>query len=320
MTNSKIIGTGSGLPEKVLTNYDLEKIVDTSHDWIVERSGIERRHIAGEGETASTLAETAARNAIDMAGIQATDIDLIVVATTTPDLVMPSTACLLQKRLDIPGVPAFDIAVACAGFIYALSIADQYIKSGMVKNALVVGTEVMSSIIDWEDRTTCVLFGDGAGAAVLQAIDEVGILSTHLHADGSYADSLYVLSGLPGQVDKEKSPYVHMKGKEVFKFAVKALGDIVDETLAANNLEKSDIDWLIPHQANIRIIQATAKKLSMPMEKVVLTVADHGNTSAASIPLALDHAVRKGQVKRGEKLLLEAIGGGFAWGSALIVF
>lgn len=320
MKYSKIIGTGSYLPEKILTNHDLEKIVDTKHDWIVERTGIKQRHIVGEGETSSTMAEQAARNALASANIQAEDLGLIIVASTTPDVVMPSTACFLQSHLGVPGIPAFDISAACAGFIYAMSIADQFIRTGTIKNALIVGAETMSSIIDWNDRRTCVLFGDGAGAVVLQASDQPGVLSTHIHADGNYKDLLYVPSSLPGQANISEPSYVQMSGNEVFKFAVKILGKMVTETLDANNINKEDIDWLIPHQANLRIINATAKKLDLSMEQVVVTVGEHGNTSAASIPLALDQAVRDGRVKPGHKLLLEAIGGGFTWGSALIDF
>lgn len=320
MYHSKIIGTGSYLPEKVLTNKELETRVETSDEWITERTGIKSRHIAAEGEYASHLAEKASRRAIEAANIAASDIDMIIVATTTPDMVMPCTACLLQAHLGLPGIPAFDIVVACSGFIYGLSIADQFIRSGQMKNILVVGSEVMSSIIDWDDRRTCVLFGDGAGAVIIQQSEQPGILSTHIHADGSLKNCLFTPSGLPGQYNKELPPYVYMEGNKVFKFAVKALGEVVEEALEANNMSKEDIDWLIPHQANLRIIQATAKKLNLPMEQVVLTVAEHGNTSAASVPLALDAAVRDGRIQRGQTLLLEAIGGGFGWGSALIVY
>ena len=319
MIYSKIIGTGSYLPEKVLTNADLEKMVDTSDAWIQERTGIRERHIAADGEFTLDLAEHASRRAIEASGIAASDIDLIVVATTTADRVFPSTACLLQSRLGNRGCPAFDIQAVCAGFVYAIGVADKFVKTGSAKRALVVGAETFSRIIDWTDRDTCVLFGDGAGAVILEASNEPGIYSTHLHADGDYADYLHVPKGVSQGYSLEKEgAYVEMQGNKVFKFAVKALGDIVDETLQANNMEKSDIDWLVPHQANIRIIQATAKKLNMSMDQVVLTVAEHGNTSAASIPLALDNAVRSGKIKRGETLLFEGIGGGFAWGSALV--
>lgn len=321
--NSRIIGTGSYLPEKILTNQDLEKMVDTSDEWIVERTGIKSRHIAAEGETTCDLAEVAARRAIEMSGKKPEDIDLIIFATTTPDLIFPSTACLLQKRLEIKnGGAAFDVQAVCAGFVYALSVADKFIKSGSHKCALVVGAETLSNILDWTDRGTCIIFADGAGAVVLEASEEAGILSTHIHADGQYEELLNTSGGLSKNKDLLDSGgvFVQMKGNEVFRMAVNTLGRIVDETLAHNNLEKSDVDWLIPHQANIRIIKATAKKLKMGMEHVVVTVDTHGNTSAASVPLALDAAVRDGRIKRGETLLLEAFGGGFTWGSALIKY
>ncbi|VAX12260.1 3-oxoacyl-[acyl-carrier-protein] synthase, KASIII [hydrothermal vent metagenome] len=321
MTYSRIAGTGSYLPEKILTNADLEKMVETSDQWIIERTGIKKRHIS-EGQTTCDLAEQAALNAIDAAGINKHDIDLIIVATTTPDRVFPSTACLLQERLDIHGCPAFDIQAVCTGFVYALSIADMFVTSGKAKHALVVGAETLSNIIDWTDRGTCILFGDGAGAVVLSASEEAGILSTHLHADGKYKDLLTVHGGISESPDKFKAgeALVEMRGNEVFKIAVNTLGRIVDETLAANNMDKSMIDWLVPHQANIRIINATAKKLGMSMDNVVVTVDEHGNTSAASVPLALDIAVRDGRIKRGETVLLEAFGGGFTWGSALLKY
>ncbi|MGD8483598.1 MAG: beta-ketoacyl-ACP synthase III, partial [Thioalkalispiraceae bacterium] len=290
MIYSRITGTGSYLPKKVLTNADLEKIVETTDEWITERTGIKKRHIAEDGETTCDLAEQAARNAIDAAGLDIKDIDLIVVATTTPDRIFPSTACLLQQRLDIHGCAAFDVQAVCTGFIYALGVADKFIQTGSAKNALVVGAETMSRTVDWTDRTTCVLFGDGAGAVVLSASDEPGIMSTHLHADGKYEALLTVPAGVSEQPERfrQGEAFMQMKGNEVFKMAVNTLGRIVDETLEANNLQKSDIDWLVPHQANIRIINATAKKLSMPMDNVVVTVDEHGNTSAASVPLALD--------------------------------
>ncbi len=320
--NSRIAGTGGYLPENVVTNADIEKMVETSDEWIRERTGIRQRHIAVEGETTCDLAEKASRRAIEAAGLTPQDIDLIIVATTTPDRIFPSTACLLQARLDLHGCAAFDVQAVCTGFVYALSIAEKFIRTGSAKRALVVGAETTSRIIDWTDRSTCVLFGDGAGAVVLEASDEPGILSTHLHADGGYRDLLTVPEGISQGFEKMKAgeAYIKMQGNEVFKVAVKTLGRIVDETLAANNMEKSDIDWLIPHQANIRIITATAKKLGMSMDQVVVTVDHHGNTSAASIPLALDVAVRDGRVKRGETLLLEAFGGGFTWGSALLKY
>lgn len=322
MKYARITGTGSYLPEKILTNADLEKMVDTSDEWIAERTGIRKRHIAGDGETTCDLVENAAKQAIEAAEIDYSDIDLIIVATTTPDMIFPSTACLLQERLKIHGPPAFDIQAVCTGFVYALGIADKFITTGSAKCALVVGADTLSRIIDWTDRGTCVLFGDGAGAVILQPDDEPGILSTHLHADGKYYDLLMVPEGISQGYDrvKEGKAYIHMQGNEVFKVAVNTLGRIVDETLAANKMKKSDIDWLIPHQANIRIISATAKKLKLPMERVVVTVDQHGNTSAASIPLALDAAVRDGRIKRGETLLLEAFGGGFTWGSALLKY
>ncbi len=322
MKYAKIVGTGGYLPEKVLTNHDLEKMVDTSDEWITDRTGIKKRHIALDNETTCDLAEKAARQAITAAGINPADIDLIIVATTTPDRIFPSTACLLQDRLDIHGCAAFDIQAVCTGFVYALSVADKFIRTNAAQCALVVGAETLSRIIDWTDRSTCVLFGDGAGAVILQASAEPGILSTHLHADGAYKELLTVPAGISEHPEliKAGKAFVTMQGNEVFKMAVNTLGRIVDETLAANNLQQSDIDWLVPHQANIRIINATAKKLKMDMDHVVVTVHEHGNTSAASIPLALNEAVRDGRIKPGEIVLLEAFGGGFTWGSALIQF
>lgn len=320
---SKIMGTGSYLPEKVLTNYDLEKMVDTSHQWIVERTGIHQRHIAEDSQTTSDLALQAANRAIEAAGIKKQEIDLIIVATTTADRVFPSTACLLQEKLGIQGCPAFDIQAVCTGFVYALSVADKFIRSGSSKCALVVGSETLSRILDWNDRSTCVLFGDGAGAVVLKSSEEPGVMSTHIHADGQYKDLLTTNGGVsenPEVFHSEAGMAIQMKGNEVFKIAVNTLGSIVDETLDANNLQKSDIDWLVPHQANIRIIAATAKKLKMPMDRVVTTVDKHGNTSAASIPLAFDVAVRDGRINRGETVLMEAFGGGFTWGSVLLKY
>ncbi len=316
MIHSRISGTGGYLPEKILTNHDLEEMVETSDQWITDRTGIKKRHVAAEGETTCDLAEKAARAALEAAGIGCDEIDLIIVATTTPDRVFPSTACLLQERLGIHGCTAFDIQAVCTGFVYALSVADKFIRSGTHKNALVVGAETLSRIVDWTDRDTCVLFGDGAGAVVLSASDEPGILSTHLHADGRYKELLSTSGGVSEGLNGEV--YITMQGNEVFKVAVNTLGRIVDETLAANNMQKSDIDWLVPHQANIRIIKATARKLKMSMDHVVTTVQEHGNTSAASVPLALDVAVRDGRIQRGDTLLLEAFGGGFTWGSALL--
>lgn len=319
MIYSRIAGTGSYLPEKFLTNIDLESMVETSDEWITDRTGIKKRHIAGDDETTTDLAYFAAKNAISAAGIKPRDIDMIIVATTTPTRIFPSTAALVQQKLGIHGCPAFDLQAVCTGFVYALTVADKFIKSGSAKNVLVIGAETLSRIVDWTDRNTCVLFGDGAGAVVLQASAEPGILSTHIHCDGSFNELLHVPTG-PGSAITEDPAYIEMQGNDVFKIAVKTLSKIVDETLAANQLNKHDIDWLIPHQANIRIIAATAKKLSMSMDSVVVTVQDHGNTSAASIPLALDVAVRDGRIKRGETLLFEAFGGGFTWGSALIKF
>lgn len=322
MKYARIAGTGGYLPEKVLTNTELERMVDTSDQWIQERTGIRERHIAAEGETCTDLAEEASRRALEAAGVGPEDIDLIILATSTPDRVFPSTACLLQDRLGNRNSPAFDVAAACTGFVYALGIADKFIRAGGTKRALVVGAELFSRIIDWTDRGTCVLFGDGAGAVVVEASDEPGVLSSHLHADGCYEDLLGVPWGV-GQGYAALGPdnrWTQMRGNEVFKVAVRTLGRIVDETLAANGMEKGDIDWLIPHQANRRIIEATAKKLRMPMERVVMTVAEHGNTSAASVPLALDVAVRDGRIQRGETLMLEAFGGGFTWGSVLAIY
>jgi len=314
---SRIAGTGSYLPKKVLTNHDLERSVDTSDEWIFTRTGIRQRHVAADDEMTSDLALNASRRAIEAAGITPQDIGLIVVATTTPDMVFPSTACILQSKLGIKGSPAFDVQAVCSGFVYGLSIADQFMKSGQYEHILVVGAEIYSRILDWNDRGTCVLFGDGAGAVVLKKSTEPGILSSHLHADGSYADILSV----PGTVCGGKvsgRPLLQMEGNTVFKFAVKVLGEVAEEALAANNLQKSDIDWLIPHQANIRIIQATAKKLGLSMERVVTTVEHHANTSAASVPLALDEAVCDGRIRSGQHLLLEAVGGGFTWGAVLV--
>jgi 3-oxoacyl-[acyl-carrier-protein] synthase-3 len=322
LSYARITGTGSYLPEKILTNQDLENMVDTSDEWIRDRTGIRQRHIAGEKEYTVDLAEKAARNAIEAAGISVEDIDLVIVATTTPDRVFPSTACLLQQRLDIHGCAAFDVQAVCTGFVYALGVADQFFKAGTSKCALIVGAETLSRILDWTDRNTCVLFGDGAGAVVLQADEEPGILSSHLHADGSYEHLLTVTYGVSTGKREilEGSGGITMKGNEVFKMAVNTLGRIVDETLQHNNMQKSDIDWLVPHQANIRIINATAKKLSMSLDHVVVTVDKHGNTSAASVPLALDVAVRDGRIQKGETLMLEAFGGGFTWGSVLLKF
>jgi len=323
MAFARILGTGSYLPERIVTNEDLATRIDTSDEWIRERTGIRQRHVAAEGQTTVDLAEQAALRALEAAGIKASELDLIVLGTTTPDIVFPSSACLLQHRLGANGCAAFDVNAACSGFIYALGIANAMIRSGMAKKALVIGAETLTRMLDWSDRTTAVLFGDGAGAVVLEACDEPGILSTHLHADGGYGHLLQTDVGV-SRGFKENEPNaglrIRMTGNEVFKVAVKTLDSVVEETLQANGLAKSDLDWLIPHQANLRIITATAKRLDMSMDRVIVTVDRHGNTSAASVPLALDEAVRSGKVKRGELLLLEAFGGGFTWGSALIRF
>jgi 3-oxoacyl-[acyl-carrier-protein] synthase-3 len=314
---SRIAGTGSYLPAKILTNRDLEQTVDTSDEWIFTRTGIRQRHIAADNERCSDLALAASRKAIEAAGIAAQDIGLIIVATSTPDMIFPSTACILQAKLGIKNCPAFDVQAVCSGFVYALATADLFLRSGQYQYALVVGSEIFSRILDWNDRGTCVLFGDGAGAVVLKASDTPGILSSHLHADGSYQHILSV----PGSVcggKVEGRPFLQMEGNAVFKFAVKVLDEIVEEALARNHLQKSDIDWLIPHQANIRIIRSTAKKLGLSMEKVVVTLDRHGNTSAASIPLALDEAVRDGRIRAGQHVLLEGVGGGVTWGAVLM--
>lgn len=317
---SRVIGTGGYLPSRVLTNDEIALTVDTSDAWIMERTGIRERRVADASETASSMAEIASRAALDMSGIDPQKVDLIVLATSSPDRVFPSTACLVQQRLGIQGCAAFDVQAACSGFIFALSIADQYIRAGNAKRALVIGSEINSRIVDWSDRSTCVIFGDGAGAVLLEASDRPGIMSTHIHSDGQYQDLLY-LPHASGRGCAESEPgFLQMQGNEVFKVAVNTLGRIVDETLAQNHLKKSDIDWLVPHQANIRIITATAKKLRMSMDHVVVTIEKQGNTSSASVPLALDEAIRDGRIQRGHKVLLEAFGGGFAWGSALLSY
>ena len=316
--HSKIIGTGSYLPAKTLTNFDLEKIVETSHDWIVSRSGIHERHIAADHELTSDLALQASLRAIAAAGISVEEIDLVIVATTTPDQIFPSTACILQDKLGIKNRgAAFDMQAVCGGFIYALNTADLYIRGGQAKTVLVVGAEVLSRILDWNDRTTCVLFGDGAGAVILQASTTPGVVASKLHADGSHRGMLKAEGNVRhGAVQGD--PFIKMEGQAVFKFAVKVLSEVVEEVLEENKLQGSDIDWLVPHQANIRIMEATAKKLGLSMDNVIVTVATHGNTSAASIPLALDTAVRDGRIKTGQNILLEAVGGGFTWGAVLI--
>ena len=322
MTYSRIAGTGSYLPEKVVTNHDLEKTMDTSDAWIQERTGIKRRHIAADGEATSDLALAAANQALEMAGIGAEDVNLIIIATTTPDKVFPGTACIVQRRLGIRGCGAFDIQAACSGFVYGLDLADRYIRTGAAKNVLVIGAETLSRLTNWEDRTTAVLFGDGAGAVVLQEADEPGIISTHIHADGQYEDLLQVPQGISQGYDITRAgeAFIQMNGNAVFRRAVATLDSIARETLDRNGIDKHDLDWFVPHQANMRIITAAAKKLDMPMERVIVTVAEHANTSAASIPLALDVAVRDGRIKRGELLLFEAFGAGFTWGSALLRF
>ena len=315
--HSRITGTGSYLPEKILTNLDLEELVETSDEWIYSRTGIRQRHIAADDQNASDLALAASRRALSAAGVRPQDIDLVIVATTTSDMIFPSTACLLQAKLGIGNGPAFDLQAVCSGFVYALSTADQLMKSGQYRNALVVGAEVYSRILDWKDRATCVLFGDGAGAVVLSRSERAGILASRLHADGRYANILSV----PGSVSRGAvcgRPLLQMEGNTVFKLAVKVLGEVAHETLNAAGLAKSDLDWLVPHQANIRIIQATAKKLGLSMERVVTTVERHANTSAASVPLALDEAARDGRIRPGQHVMLEGVGGGFTWGAVLV--
>lgn len=319
MAFSRILGTGSYLPETVLTNAMLAERVETTDDWIVSRTGIRERRVADPDDKTSDLALRASQAAIAAAGIAVDEIDLIIVATTTPDMVFPSAACILQEKLGLPGVPAFDVQAVCAGFMYALVTADCYIKSGMARKVLVVGAEVMSRVLDWEDRRTCVLFGDGAGAVVLGASDEPGLLHSKLAADGRYQHIL----NTPAQIAGGKIqgiPYLHMDGPAVFKFAVKALSDIATQTLAEAGVAQESVDWLVPHQANLRIIESTAKHLGLPMERVIVTLPTQGNTSAASIPLALDAAVRDGRIQRGHTVLLEGIGGGFAWGAVLLKF
>jgi len=322
MIYSRIAGTGAYLPDKVVTNKDLEKAMDTSDEWIRERTGIKRRHVAADDETCSDMAMAAASQAIEMAGIEATDIDLIIVATVTPDKVFPSTACIIQRRFGIQGCPAFDVQAACSGFVYALDLANRHIQTGGAKAALVIGSEILSRVTNWEDRGTAVLFGDGAGAVILQASEEQGIMSTHIHSDGQYEELLHVPQGIGTGYDaiRNEEAFIHMNGNAVFRRAVATLGSIARETLAANGIDKHDIDWLVPHQANLRIIAAAARKLDLSMEHVVVTVDEHANTSSASIPLALNTAVRDGRIQRGQLLLLEAFGAGFTWGSALIRF
>ena len=320
MIYSRIAGTGRYLPERVLTNADLEKIIETSDEWIRTRTGVERRHMAAEEETTSSLCIEAAKVAMEAAEVSPEDIDLIIIGTTTPDLVFPNIATLVQNALGIHGCAAFSIEAACTGFIYALSTADKFIRAGETQCALIIGAEIITKLVDWNDRTTCVLFGDGAGAVIVKPSDEQGIISTHLGADGQYKELLYYPVGPSKDLKAAGTDDVGiiMRGNEVFKVAVRTLGAVAEEALKANNIDKNDLDWLIPHQANLRIIQATAKRLNLPLEKVILTVQDHGNTSAASVPMALDVGVRDGRIKRGQLLLLEAFGGGFTWGSVLM--
>ena len=322
MIYSRIAGTGRYLPERVLTNADLEKIVETSDEWIRTRTGIEQRHIASEDERTSDLCVNAAKVAMEEAGVTAEDIDLIVVGTTSPDLIFPNVATIIQHKMGIPACAAFSVEAACTGFIYALSSADKFIRSGDTKCALVIGAEIITKLIDWDDRSTCVLFGDGAGAVILKPSDEQGIISTHLGADGQYKDLLYYPVGVSNNLAAAGlgDSRIMMSGNEVFKVAVKTLAAVAQEALDANELDLDDVDWLIPHQANLRIIQATAKRLGMPMEKVIQTVQIHGNTSAASVPMALDVGIRDGRIKRGQTILLEAFGGGFTWGSVLLKY
>jgi len=317
MIYSKIIGTGGYLPEKILNNRDLEKMFETTDEWITTRTGIKERHIVSAHQYTSDLAVEASKKAIEASGIHANKIDLIIVATTTPDKIFPSTACIIQTKLGLSLCPAFDIQAVCSGFVYALSVADNFIKTGAAKCVLVIGADTMSRITDYSDRSNAILWGDGGGAIILESSDQPGILSTHIHADGAYEKLLHVPSGVSHQKGKAT---IEMQGNQVFKIAVNTLDSIVDETLEMNQLEKSDIDWLVPHQANIRILEATAKKLNMSMDRVIVTIDRHGNTSAASIPLALDTAIREHKIKRGETLLMEAFGGGFTWGSALIKY
>ncbi|MFQ6004199.1 MAG: beta-ketoacyl-ACP synthase III [Woeseia sp.] len=320
MIYTRIEGTGRYLPQRIMTNADMEKMVDTSDEWIRTRTGVERRHVAAEDETTSDLCVEAAKNAIESAGIPVDEIDLIVVGTTSPDLIFPNIGTIIQTKLGLHGCPAFSIEAACTGFIYALATADKFIRAGESNCALVIGAEIITKLVDWTDRATCVLFGDGAGAVIVKPSDEQGIISCHLGADGKYKELLYYPVGVSTNLAKAGvgDSRIIMSGNEVFKVAVKTLGNVATQALKANNIDKSELDWLIPHQANLRIIQATAKRLGLPMEKVILTVQDHGNTSAASVPMALDVGVCDGRVKRGQLILMEAFGGGFTWGSVLM--
>lgn len=320
MTFARIAGTGGYLPERVMSNRELEGMVDTTDEWIRERSGIKRRHIAADGEKTSDMALAAANRAIESSGVDLESIDLIIVATTTPDKVFPSTACIVQRQLGLKKIPAFDVHAACSGFIYALDIANRFIVTGGAKNVLVIGSETYSRILDWSDRATCVLFGDGAGAVVLQPGNEAGVISTHIHSDGEYEELLHVPSGISSGYEniQQEAAFIKMKGNEVFRKAVGTLGSIARETLDGNHVKQEDIAWLVPHQANLRIIAAAAKKLGLSMDQVIVTVDEHANTSSASIPLALDVAINDGRIKRGDLLLFEAFGAGFTWGSALV--
>ena len=322
MTYARIAGIGSFLPEKVVTNKDLEKTMDTTDEWIRERTGIKRRHIVSEGETTSSIGLEAARRALSDANIDPAEVDLIIVGTTTPDKVFPSTACMIQRQLGIKGCPAFDVQAVCSGFVYALDLANRYIKTAGAKTALVIGAETLSRITNWEDRGTAILFGDGAGCIVLQASDEPGILATHIHADGEYEDLLHVPFGVSVGYDKTRTgqAFIEMRGNAVFKRAVATFDKIARETIADLDGDLRDVDWFIPHQANMRIIKAAAKKLGMPMERVIATVDEHANTSSASIPLALDQAVKDGRIKRGDTLMFAAFGAGFTWGSTMVKY
>lgn len=320
MTYSRIVGTGRYLPERVLTNFDLEKMVDTTDEWIRTRTGVERRHVVDPEQTTSDMCVEAAKKAMEAAGVRAEDIDLVITGTTSPDLVFPNVSTLIQHRLGIPACPAFSLEAACTGFIYALTVADKFIRLGEAKCALVMGAECITKLLDWDDRNTCVLFGDGAGAAIVMPSEEPGIILTKLGADGQYKELLYYPVGPSKNLDLAgtDAAAIQMTGSEVFKVAVTTLGNIASETLEKAGIDKAELDWLIPHQANIRIIQATAKRLGLPMEKVIVTVQDHGNTSAASVPMALDVSIRDGRVKKGQLILMEAFGGGFTWGSVLM--
>lgn len=322
MTFARIAGIGSYLPEKVVTNKDLEKIMDTSDEWIRERTGIKRRHVVSDGETTSSIGLIAAQRAMADAGVSADEIDLIIVGTATPDKIFPSTACIIQRRLGVKGSAAFDVHAACSGFVYALDIANRFIQAGGANSALVIGSETLSRITNWEDRGTAVLFGDGAGSVVLQASDEPGIMSTHIHADGEYEELLHVPNGVSVGYDVTRSgdAFIQMQGNAVFKRAVATFDNIARETIADLDGRIEDVDWFIPHQANMRIIKAAAKRLGMPMERVIATVDEHANTSGASIPLALDEAVRDGRIKRGDTLMFAAFGAGFTWGSVMVKY